>query len=124
VGKRIRLSITASNVAGSTQEFSLTSRVVAKKAPTSKPAAGRKINGTAKADNLKGTAGADTIRAGAGNDRVNPGKGRDTVFGGAGNDNIQAVDKTRDVIDCGTGRDTVVADKVDVLKGCESVKRR
>jgi hypothetical protein len=124
VGKRIRLSVTASNVAGSTQEFSLSSRVVGKKGSKPKPAAGRKINGTPKADNLKGGAGADTIRAGAGNDRINPGKGRDTVFGGAGNDTIQAADKTRDVIDCGPGRDSVVADKIDVLKGCERVKRR
>jgi hemolysin type calcium-binding protein/WD40 repeat protein len=124
VGKRIRLAVTASNVAGNTQEFSLISRIVAKKAPAVKPAAGRKINGTPRVDNLKGGPGNDTIRAGAGNDRINPGAGRDTVFGGAGNDTIQAVDKTRDVIDCGAGRDTVVADKIDVLKGCESIKRR
>jgi hypothetical protein len=124
VGRRIRLAVTASNAAGSTQELSLVSRVVGKKGSAPKPAAGRKINGTPRADNLKGTAGPDTIRAGAGNDRINPGAGRDTVFGGAGNDTVQAADKTRDVIDCGAGRDTVVADKIDVLKGCENVKRR
>jgi uncharacterized protein YukE len=124
VGRRIRLAVTASNAAGSTQELSLVSRVVGKKGSAPKPAAGRKINGTPRADNLKGTAGPDTIRAGAGNDRINPGAGRDTVFAGAGNDTVQAADKTRDVIDCGAGRDTVVADKIDVLKGCENVKRR
>jgi hypothetical protein len=123
VGKRVRVAVTAANAAGSTQAFSPISRVVAGKGKASAPA-GRKINGTSKADNLKGGAGPDTIRAGAGNDRINPGAGRDTVFGGAGNDTIQAVDKTRDVIDCGAGTDTVVADKLDVLKGCETVKRR
>jgi hypothetical protein len=123
VGKRVRVAVTAANSAGSVQAFSPISRVIAGKGKAAGPA-GRKINGTPKADNLKGGPGRDTIRAGAGNDRINPGAGRDTVFGGVGNDTIQAVDKTRDVIDCGAGTDTVVADKIDVLKGCETVKRR
>jgi Ca2+-binding RTX toxin-like protein len=45
------------------------------------------------------------------------------VSGGSGNDTIQARDGERDTIDCGSGKDTVVADKIDVVKGCEKVKR-
>ena len=137
VGKRIRLLVTASNTAGSTQAFSSISQRVAAKAP----AGGKTITGTAKADRLTGTAGADTIHGGgandrisggagadklygdAGNDSITPGAGRDSVFGGSGNDTIQARDGERDTIDCGSGKDTVVADKVDIVKGCEKVKR-
>jgi hypothetical protein len=45
------------------------------------------------------------------------------VFGGAGNDTIQAKDGARDTIDCGPGKDSVAADKTDVVKRCESVRR-
>jgi hypothetical protein len=138
VGKRIRLMVTATNAAGSTQALSSISQPVAAKAPAS----GKTIKGTAKADKLTGTAGADTIHGNGGNDRIsggagadklygdagkdtiNAGAGRDSVFGGTGNDTIQARDGERDVIDCGSGRDTVVADKTDVVKGCETVKRK
>jgi hypothetical protein len=138
VGKRIRLMVTASNAAGSTQAFSSISRSVAAKAPAS----GKRINGTAKADRLTGTAGADTIHGNGGNDRISagagadkvygdtgndtitPGSGRDSAYGGSGNDTIQARDRARDVIDCGSGRDTVVADKTDSVRGCETVKRK
>jgi Ca2+-binding RTX toxin-like protein len=137
VGKRVRLMVTASNTAGSAQAFSAISKPVAAKAPAS----GKKINGTAKADRLTGTAGADTIHGRGGNDHIkggagadklygdagkdtiNAGAGTDSVFGGSGGDTIQARDGERDVIDCGAGRDTVVADKTDVVKGCETVKR-
>jgi hypothetical protein len=124
VGRRIRLAVTATNTQGSVQEFSLISRLVAAKKPATAAPKGRRINGTPRADRLNGGAGPDTIRAGAGNDRINPGRGRDRVFGGAGNDTVSAADKTRDVIDCGSGVDTVTADKVDVLRGCERVRRR
>ena len=47
------------------------------------------------------------------------------MYGGAGNDVVRAQDKNVDVIDCGTGRDTVYADKHDkVAKNCEIVHRR
>jgi RTX calcium-binding nonapeptide repeat (4 copies)/WD40-like Beta Propeller Repeat len=137
VRKRIRLMVTATNAVGSTQAFSSISQAIAAKAPAS----GKTIKGTAKADRLTGTARADTIHGNGGNDRIsgaagadklygdagkdtiNAGAGRDSVYGGTGNDTIQARDRERDVIDCGSGRDTVVADKTDVVKGCETVKR-
>jgi hypothetical protein len=137
VGKRMRVLVTADNVAGATEALSAISKAVAAKAP----ATGKTIKGTAKADRLTGTLGADTIRGGAGNDRisggggadklygdagndsVNGGLGRDSLFGGAGNDTIQAKDGARDTIDCGAGKDRVAADKTDVVKRCESVRR-
>jgi Ca2+-binding RTX toxin-like protein len=137
VGKRMRVLVTADNVAGSTEALSAISKAVAAKAP----AKGKTIKGTAKADRLTGTLGADTIRGGGGNDRIsggagadklygdagndsiNGGVGRDSVSGGAGNDTVQAKDGERDTINCGAGKDSVVADKTDVVKGCEKVRR-
>jgi hypothetical protein len=44
---------------------------------------------------------------------------------GTGNDRIAARDGTRDTIRCGPGRDTVVADRKDVVAwNCERVRRR
>jgi Ca2+-binding RTX toxin-like protein len=135
VGKRIRLGVTASNSAGSAAAFSAVSGKVAAKA-----AAGKKLNGTAKADRLTGGAGADTIHGRGGNDRISGGAGADklygeagndsidggagidTVFGGSGNDTINARDGERDTIDCGSGNDKVVADALDVVRGCEQVR--
>jgi hypothetical protein len=137
VGRRIRLLVAAANTAGSTEGFSTISRRVATKAPAS----GKTLTGTAKADRLTGGPGADTIRGGGGNDRISggagadklygdagndsitPGAGRDTVFGGSGSDTIRARDGERDTIDCGPGNDTVVADKADFVKGCETARR-
>ncbi|HST15748.1 MAG TPA: S8 family serine peptidase [Gaiellaceae bacterium] len=119
--------------------------------PLPKPHKGKTINGTAGANRLTGTAyadvlngrggndvlsglggndtlnggtGKDRLLGGAGNDVLIPGPGADTVFGGAGNDVVRARDKTVDTIDCGTGRDTVYADKHDkVAKNCEIIHR-
>ena len=66
-------------------------------------------------------AGYDTIRSGGGSDTINPGPGRDQVFAGKGDDHIVANDDERDVIDCGPGYDTAVADRIDVLQNCEHV---
>jgi len=75
-------------------------------------------------DTLNGGAGKDRLLGGAGNDLLIPGMGADTVFGGPGNDVVRARDKTVDLIDCGTGRDVVYADKHDkVAKNCETVHR-
>jgi Ca2+-binding RTX toxin-like protein len=137
VGKRIRLRVTAANTAGSTEALSSISTVVAANAPAS----GKTITGTAKADRLTGTLGADTIHGGGGNDRISggagadrlygdagsdsidAGPGSDSVFAGSGNDTILTRDGERDVINCGSGKDTVVADKADGVKGCERVRR-
>jgi Ca2+-binding RTX toxin-like protein len=100
------------------------------------------LDGLAGADRIFGNAGSDILIGGAGKDTIDAGKGADRLFGnaagdmlvggagkdtidaGKGNDTIRARDKTRDVILCGAGTDTVVADKADVVVGCEKVVRR
>jgi Ca2+-binding RTX toxin-like protein len=86
---------------------------------------GDTIRGRAGADRVKGLAGDDCLFGDGGADRIVGGAGSDRISGGAGNDVIRAKDGTRDVIRCGAGRDTVVADRSDkVRKDCERVRRR
>jgi Ca2+-binding RTX toxin-like protein len=89
--------------------------------------------GTARADQLRGTAYADMLDGRAGRDHLFGFAGSDVLFGGpgrdkidaqAGNDTIYARDKSRDIVGCGPGRDTVTADKIDKLTNCEKVSRR
>jgi RTX calcium-binding nonapeptide repeat (4 copies)/Divergent InlB B-repeat domain len=75
-------------------------------------------------DQVWGGPGNDTVSGGTGSDRLYGGAGRDRMQGGPGRDRIFAVDRARDVIVCGRGRDTVRADRVDRIIGCESVRRR
>ncbi|HET6937533.1 MAG TPA: hypothetical protein VFI19_02960, partial [Nocardioides sp.] len=72
-------------------------------------------------DTVRGGPGADVIDGGAGNDSLDPGPGADVVRGGTGNDTISVRDGVADSVDCGDGVDTVVADRADVLRGCENV---
>ena len=75
-------------------------------------------------DQLFGDAGADVLNGEGGNDTLVGGPGKDRFVAGSGNDVIQAKDKGKgEKIDCGPGRDTVVADKGDKpAKNCERVK--
>ena len=70
-----------------------------------------------------GGPGNDVLMGGNGADRLVGGPGVDSISGGAGNDYIDARDGEADTVDCGLGRDTVVADKVDTLSGCEKATR-
>ena len=91
------------------------------------------VKGTAGNDALTGTASADRLTGGAGNDRLLGmagddvligGPGGDRLVGGAGNDGFAARDGERDVVDCGSGRDRVTGDRLDVIKSnCEVVLR-
>ena len=101
--------------------------------PTRNPVPRNIENGTARADQIKGTSGADRCSAGKGNDVIHAGGGKSastpaqasTIYAGAGNDVIYTRDGQRDVVDCGPGRDTVYADKKDVIaRNCEVVYRR
>ena len=81
-------------------------------------------------DELRGAQDNDRLHGGGGNDRVvgdAPNAGDrtsfDRLFGGAGNDTVRSVGGSRDVIDCGPGRDRVVKDSRDVVRGCEVVLR-
>ena len=78
-------------------------------------------------DTITGGSGKDTIDGGADADTLNGGTEKDTIKGGTGNDTINSVDgkTTVDVIYCGSGRDTVTANRRDaVARDCEVVKRR
>jgi Ca2+-binding RTX toxin-like protein len=75
-------------------------------------------------DRAYGRAGNDGVSGNAGDDRVDGGSGRDRLFGRGGDDLIDARDAERDLVYCGTGRDTVRADRGDLLRGCERVFRR
>jgi hypothetical protein len=72
-------------------------------------------------DTFLGGPGADLADLGAGNDAVDPGTGSDFVLAGDGDDSITVRDGFGDVVECGSGSDTVVADRSDVLSGCEQV---
>jgi hypothetical protein len=97
--------------------------------------------GTSRADALEGTALADTITTYAGDDTITDTKsgvvsravGRaakakgfvNRVNAGPGNDKVNVRNHKRDKVDCGKGKkDRVTADKADVLKHCEKVKRK
>ena len=80
------------------------------------------FHGRAGNDTFLGGPGADVADLGAGNDVVDPGPGADFVVTGEGDDTISARDGFGDVVECGPGTDTVTADRVDVLSGCENVK--
>jgi uncharacterized repeat protein (TIGR01451 family) len=91
------------------------------------------LNGTAGRDRLVGLGGNDTLfgrggidilLGGSGNDRLVGGPGRDDLQGGLGNDRIESRDGVREVVNCGAGRDTVLADRLDVVRNCEVVRRR
>ena len=68
--------------------------------------------------------GNDRIYLGSGDDLARPGLGTDIVKGGTGDDVIYARDGERDTIDCGPGKDRVIADKIDRMVNCERVQRR
>jgi hypothetical protein len=75
-------------------------------------------------DSIDGRGGNDRIEAGSGNDTVVGGTGRDRIDAGGGADTIRVRDGERDVVDCGSEADVVVADRKDVLRHCERVSRR
>ena len=64
----------------------------------------------------------DVVFGGVGNDTLDGGAGRDVLDAGAGNDTVNARDGEADTIACGDGSDTVVADAVDTVLGCEIVQ--
>jgi Ca2+-binding RTX toxin-like protein len=74
-------------------------------------------------DRLFGAGGADVLTGGPGRDTLNGGPGHDRLAAGPGVDRVNAKDGNRDRIDCGAGRDTVRADRVDRVKGCERRRR-
>jgi Ca2+-binding RTX toxin-like protein len=74
------------------------------------------------ADRVVGGSGADYLSGGSGHDRLVGGPGRNRIEGGGGSDSINSANGVRELVDCGFGRDTVKADRRDMLSGCERVK--
>jgi Ca2+-binding RTX toxin-like protein len=75
-------------------------------------------------DDLQGGPGDDDLEGQSGNDLLVGGKGHDVLRGGPGRDRIRARDGVRDHINCGSGVDTVRADRADVVaRNCEHVSR-
>ena len=110
VGSTIRVFVTASNGGGSATGVSeVTSTVVA--------ASDSDSSSTGTASNARRLVLTGTGRA----DRLVVSKGKTRIVAGAGNDTIFAADGRREVVDCGAGRDTVTADRIDVLVHCERV---
>jgi Ca2+-binding RTX toxin-like protein len=81
------------------------------------------LDGGANPDKLIGGAGNDTLIGGSGNDIILDRSGSNRVSAGSGNDRIDVRNRRRDVVNCGAGRDSVSADRIDKLVGCERVKR-
>jgi hypothetical protein len=120
--RRVRVVVTAANAGGSRSASSAVSPVV-----------GRVFLGTSGADAIVGSLGADRMRARGGddyvhgsygNDRLRGGPGSDRLFGGSGRDTIVSRDDWPDWVNCGGGRDRVVADRFDHVSRCETVVRR
>jgi RTX calcium-binding nonapeptide repeat (4 copies) len=75
-------------------------------------------------DSVTGGSGDDTLSGGRGADRLSGGSGDDSYSAGAGNDTIDSRDGVAETIGCGSGRDSVRADRRDHVVRCERVKRR
>jgi Ca2+-binding RTX toxin-like protein len=73
-------------------------------------------------DRIVGGSGADFLSGGSGHDRLVGGPGRNRIDAGGGSDSINSANGVRELVDCGFGRDSVTADRRDVLSGCERVK--
>jgi Ca2+-binding RTX toxin-like protein len=72
-------------------------------------------------DVLDGGRGSDTIVGGPGADQITGGPGRDRISAGTGSDLVFTRDRSADIVDCGSGTDTAVADRRDRLRRCEHV---
>jgi hypothetical protein len=82
------------------------------------------VRGLAGNDQLSGDAGNDQLSGGPGEDTLIGGPGTDTLRGGPGNDYLNAADGRRETVSCGPGIDSVTADRVDRLSGCEKKRLR
>ena len=84
-----------------------------------------RVYGESGADRVSGGGGADQLRGGSGGDDLIGGSGHDQLNGSGGSDRFSARDGQRDQIRCGSGRDSVTADRDDrVSRDCERVRRR
>jgi Ca2+-binding RTX toxin-like protein len=88
------------------------------------PGCVNRVIGTAQADQITGDFRPQAILGADGDDVLDAGGGNDAIFGQAGDDTITSRDGKIDVVSCGAGSDTVVADRRDIVsRDCESVTR-
>jgi Ca2+-binding RTX toxin-like protein len=78
-----------------------------------------RLNGESGNDKVSGGAGNDSLSGGSGDDSITGGPGSNKLSGGPGNDKVNARNRTKDSVSCGSGRDTVRADRKDRLRNCE-----
>ncbi|KRB77368.1 hypothetical protein ASE01_11645 [Nocardioides sp. Root190] len=80
------------------------------------------LRGQAGDDTVAGEAGDDSVFGEQGDDLLSGGAGMDRLVGGRGNDELRGVDSAalREVLDCGLGRDRVLANANDLIRSCES----
>jgi len=73
---------------------------------------------------LSGGLESDRVSGGSGNDFIDGGSGKNSIDAGSGNDLIDAANNHGgERINCGPGRDRVIADSSDRLRNCERVSR-
>jgi hypothetical protein len=83
-----------------------------------------RLSGSSGNDRLSGSSGNDRLVGSSGEDKLTGGPGRDKLSGGPSGDEIAARDGSRDQVICGSGRDSVSADRSDtVSRDCERVRR-
>jgi Ca2+-binding RTX toxin-like protein len=82
------------------------------------------LNGSSGNDVVSGGAGNDRLSGSTGNDKISGSAGRNRYSGGPGNDAINSRNGRTETVDCGSGRDSVRADRRDRVKRCERVSRR
>ena len=75
-------------------------------------------------DRLRGDGGNDTLSGGSGNDTLAGAGGRNSYSAGAGKDTVNARNRKRERVNCGSGRDKATVDRSDKVRGCERVRRR
>lgn len=82
-----------------------------------------KITGDDGPDVIRGGADKDDIAGGDGADDIRAQNGDDTINGGPGDDRIKAQARGSDVVECGTGKDSVIGDVKDAIdEDCEKVR--
>ena len=75
-------------------------------------------------DTLSGGRGKDAVDGGKGNDKLTGGPDTNTYKGGSGDDRVNARNRKRETVDCGGGKkDAATVDRIDAVRGCETVKR-
>ncbi|MEW6582224.1 MAG: hypothetical protein AB1416_05645 [Actinomycetota bacterium] len=89
------------------------------------------IRGHGRDDCVIGGPGSDRLLGGPGDDRLTAGAGADELVGGAGmnrddagagDDVIRAANGRAELVSCGSGRDTALADRSDRVRSCEVVR--